>query len=593
MIFRNAFVALTLLLVTAVSHAAPAITPAETQSQRLNALFEADWQRQLRDSPMTASYVGDPRYNARLPDRSPAAIAAQHAAVRTSLATLEDIDRSTLAASDQLNFDIYRALLEDTIAGFGFRTEWMPVDHQGGIHSFAVSATQVLRFATPRDYRDWTARLRGYGTLTDQTIALMREGMRSGWMPPRAIMSRVPAQIAEQANAAPESSSFYAPFAKMPASIATAEQTMLRADGRAAVTGVVIPALKRFQAFFNDEYLPVTRKSIAAGDLPEGRAYYDYLARSYTTTTLSADEIHRIGLKEVARIRGEMEKIREEVEFNGDLSAFFVHLRTDPKFFHASPDALLTAYRALTRRIDPELVKVFGKLPRTPYGVVPIPASNAPDTTTAYYNGPAADGSRAGNYYVNLYKPESRPIWEMLSLSLHEAVPGHHLQIALALEQPDLPMFRRMSSFTAYVEGWGLYAERLGYDMGLYDDPYDRMGQLAYEMWRAVRLVVDTGMHAKDWSRDRAIAYFKDNAPKTEQDIVNEIDRYIGTPGQALAYKIGQLRISDLRARAEGKLGEGFDLRAFHDELLSTGAVPLSVMEQRMDVWIAARAAEQ
>ncbi len=563
----------------------------EAQSKALHALFEADWQRQLRDDPMTASYVGDARYNDRLPDLRPGAIAAQQEAVRTSLAALERIDREELTAADQLNYDIYLALLQDTVAGQRFRTELMPVDHEGGVHSFAVSATQVLRFATSRDYRDWIARLRGYGALADQTIALMREGLRTGWTPPQAILVRAPAQIAAQANATPEASSFYAPFAKMPDSIPAAEQSMLRKEAHAAVAEVVLPALKRFQTFFNDEYFPGARKSIAAGDLPDGKPYYDYLARSYTTTELSADAIHVIGLKEVARIRAEMEKIRQEVKFEGSLAEFFTHLRTDSKFFHTSPEALLTAYRAMSRRIDPELLKVFGKLPRTPYGIVPIPASSAPDTTTAYYNGPAADGSRAGNYFVNLYKPDSRPIWEMMPLSLHEAVPGHHLQIALALEQPDQPMFRRMSSVTAYVEGWALYAERLGYDMGLRDDPYDRMGQLAYDMWRAVRLVVDTGMHAKGWSRARAIAYFKDNAPKTEQDITNEIDRYIGTPGQALAYKIGQLKISELRARGESKLGDGFDLRAFHDELLGTGAVPLSVMETRMEAWIADRAA--
>ncbi len=590
---RHAFLlALVLLVLSPALGAAskPANTRSGIETQRLEALFEADWQRQLRESPMTASYYGDSRYNDRLPDRSPDAIKSQQAAVRASLATLEGIDRDALAEDDQLDYDIYRTLLQDAIAGYAFHTEWMPVDHQGGIHSFAVSAMQVLPFATAKDYRDWTARLRAYGVLTDQTIALMREGMRSGWTPPRAIMSRVPAQIAEQAGASPEASSFYAPFSKMPSSIPAADQATLRADGRAAVEDVVLPALKRFQAFFNDEYFPKTRESVAAGELPDGRAYYEYLARSYTTTSLGADEIHAIGLREVARIRGEMEKIRKEVKFDGDLAAFFVHLRTDPKFFHATPEALLTAYRALTRRIDPELVKVFGKLPRTPYGVVPIPDSTAPDTTTAYYSGAAADGSRAGYYYVNLYKPSTRPIWEMMPLSLHEAVPGHHLQFALALEQPELPMFRRTAYFTAYSEGWGLYAERLGYDMGLYDDPYDRMGQLAYDMWRAVRLVVDTGLHAKGWSRDRAIAYFKDNAPKTEQDIVNEIDRYIGTPGQALAYKIGQLRISALRARAESTLGEDFDLRAFHDELLASGSVPLSVLEARMDAWITARA---
>jgi len=561
-------------------------------AKELHALFEADWQRQLRENPLAASDIGDLRYNHLLPDRSPAAIARQQAGVRRSLEKLEALDRAALSEADRLNYDIYRTLLKDSIASFAFRTELMPVDQRGGVHALAVSATQYVRFATAKDYRDWTARLRSFGTYTDQTIALMREGMRTGWTPPRAIMSRVPKQIAEQAGAKPEASSFYAPFVKMPKSISAAEQARLRNEGAKAVTEIVLPALQRFQTFFNDEYLPATRETVAAGALPEGKAYYEYLARSYTTTELSADEIHAIGLGEVARIRAAMEKIRKEVKFEGSLGEFFEHLRTDPKFFHKTPEELLNAYRALTRRMDPELVKVFGKLPRTPYGVVPIPASSAPDTTTAYYNGPAADGSRAGNYYVNLYKPESRPIWEMVPLSLHEAVPGHHLQIALSLEQPEQPMFRRLSPFTAFVEGWGLYAERLGHDMGLYDDPYDRMGQLAYEMWRAVRLVVDTGMHAKGWSRDRAIAYFKDNAPKTEQDIVNEIDRYIGTPGQALAYKIGQLKISELRARGEAKLGEKFDVRAFHDELMSTGAVPLSVLEARMDAWIMARAAD-
>ncbi len=558
-----------------------------TAVRELHALFEDDWQRRLRESPMLASNIGDARYNDRLPDRSLEAIGKQQSGVRESLARLEAIDRNALDPQDQLNHDIYATVLRNEIAGFRFRTELMPVDQRGGLHQFAVGATQSLRFASAKDYRDWTARLRAFDTLTDQTITLMREGMRTGWTPPRAIMSRVPKQIAEQAGATPETSSFYAPFLKMPESIPSREQTELRDDGRQAVAEAVLPSLKRFQKFFNEEYLPATRETVAAGELPEGKAYYEHLARSYTTTALSADEIHAIGLGEVARIRAAMEKIRVEVKFEGSLTEFFEHLRTNPKFFHESPDELLTAYRALTRRIDPELVKVFGKLPRTPYGVIPIPAASAPDTTTAYYNRPAADGSRAGNYYVNLYKPESRPTWEMMPLSLHEAMPGHHLQIALSLEQPGQPMFRRMSPFTAFVEGWGLYAERLGYDMGLYDDPYDRMGQLAYDMWRAVRLVVDTGMHAKGWSRERAIAYFKDNAPKTEQDIVNEIDRYIGTPGQALAYKIGQLKISELRARGEAKLGDAFDVRAFHDELMSIGAVPLSVLEAHMDAWFA------
>lgn len=560
---------------------------AASEAVRLSALFDADWERQLRESPLTASYVGDARYNDRLPDLAPDAIGRRQRETRESLATLEAIERASLSPEDQLNFDIYRTLLRDDIEGQKFRTELMPVDHQGGVHTFAVSAMQILRFNSAKDFRDWTLRLRTYGTFVDQNIALMREGMRTGWMPPRAILVRVPAQIEAQSAATVEDSSFYAPFRDMPARISEPERDALQRDAKAVIAEVVQPALQRFGKFFNEEYLPKARDSIAAGALPDGRAFYDHLARSYTTTDLGADEIHAIGLKEVERIRAAMEKIRVEVGFEGTLAEFFEHLRTDSKFFHKSPEALLTAYRALTRRIDPELVRVFGKLPRTPYGVVPIPASSAPDTTTAYYNGPAADGSRAGNYFVNLYKPETRPIWEMVPLSLHEAMPGHHLQIALALEQSGQPMFRRMSQFTAYVEGWGLYAERLGYDMDLYADPYDRMGQLAYEMWRAVRLVVDTGMHAKGWSRQRAIDYFKENAPKTEQDIVNEIDRYIATPGQALAYKIGQLRISALRERAAARLGDDFDLRAFHDEVLESGAVPLSVLETRMDAWIA------
>ncbi|MGY6518427.1 MAG: DUF885 domain-containing protein [Lysobacteraceae bacterium] len=563
---------------------------AATPAERLHALFEADFQRQLEANPLLATALGDNRYNHRLPDLSAAAREAQREATRASLATLLAIDREALDEADRLNHDIYRTLLEERIEAFQWPSELMPVSHRGGVHSLAEGWRQSWRPQTVADHEAWIARLRGYGDLVDGTIALMEEGMAAGWVPPRATMQRVPAQIAAQIVDDPADSAFFLPFTRLPASIPAAEQARLDAQAREAMDTVVLPALRRFQAFFNDTYLPATRQGVGISELPDGRAYYDHLARRFTTTDLGSARIHAIGLAEVERIRGEMEAVRREVGFDGDLAAFFEYLRTDPKFYHDTPEALLEAYQAMTRRIDPELVKVFRTFPRMPYGVVPIPDAIAPDTTTAYYSRPAVDGSRAGYYFVNLYRPETRPTWEMMALSLHEGVPGHHFQIALAMEMPEQPMFRRMSQFTAFIEGWGLYAERLGYDMGLYDDPYDRMGQLAYDMWRAVRLVVDTGLHAKGWSRQQAIDYFIANAPKSEHDITNEIDRYIGNPGQALAYKIGQMRISELRERANERLGADFDLRAFHDRLLADGALPLSVLEARMDAWIDAQA---
>ena len=588
-------VLLLVLLLSPAAGAAPldsGAKPADVgASAALHALFDDDYQRQLREDPLGADYLGDSRYDDRLPDLSPAGLAAHQQAEHDSRRRLLAIDRSRLSAADQLNYDIYRRQIEERIAGFRFHDEQMPVTQQGGVHVLADAALQLLRFDRDKDYANWIARLRAYGSYTDQTIALMRQGMASGWLPPKAIMQRVPAQIAAQLRPAPEDSAYYAPFKTMSANVPAARQAALRGQALAAMSEVVIPALQRFQRFFNDEYLPVCRDSVAAGDLPDGKAYYDYLAHAHTTTDLSAEQIHQIGLQEVERLRGEMEKIRVEVGFKGDLAAFFIYLRNDPKFHYNDPKQLLTAYRATAKLIDPQLTRLFGTLPRTPYGVVPIPANISADNTTAYYSPGTVDGRRAGNYYVNLYKPETRYLWEMLPLTLHESVPGHHLQISLANELPEQPMFRRTAGFTGFVEGWALYAEQLGYDMDLYADPYDRMGQKTYEMWRAVRLVVDTGLHAQGWTRQQAIDYFKANAPKSELDITNEIDRYLATPGQALAYKIGQMKISQLRAQAQSRLGEHFDLRAFHDQLLGAGALPLSVLEQRMHAWMDAQAA--
>jgi len=582
------------LVFTAAAVVALSAPPLRAQSgdatTALHQLFDAEWERGLVESPENASANGDPRFNDRWTDYSLGAIEKREGEDRAALDRLHAIDRAALAPADQINYDTFEWELQHAVARQKFHEYLQPVSHQGGVQT-ADGIAEILPFASARDYRDWLGRMAAIPTLVEQSIALMREGVRQGNVPPKVLMQRVPAQIAAQVVDDPEKSPFYRPFLKFPDAIPQAERADLQARAKQVIGGQVVPAYRSLATYFNDEYLPHARDSIAATDLPDGKAYYDFLAGYYTTTDLTAAQVHAIGLKEVARIRAEMEKVKDSTGFKGSMAEFFTYLRTDPKFFEKTPDALLERYRATAKRIDPELVKVFRTIPRQPYGVRPIPDNIAPDTTTAYYQPGASDGSRPGYYYVNLYKPEVRPTWEMMPLTLHESVPGHHFQFARGLELTDAPMFRKTAYFVAYGEGWGLYAEQLGYPMGLYDDPYDRFGQLTYEMWRAVRLVVDTGMHAMGWSRQQAIDYFKANAAKTDQDIVNEIDRYIGTPGQALAYKIGQMKISGLRDKARRELGPKFDIRDYDDAVLETGSVPLDVLEKHIDAWIAARKA--
>jgi uncharacterized protein (DUF885 family) len=563
---------------------------AATPAQALDALFAREWERALREEPESASAQGDTRYDDQWTDLSPQAIASREAGDRAALEQLHAIDRAALSADQQLNYDTFEWLMQRAVERQKFREYLRPIDHKHG-PQLADEIIEVMPFATPADYRKYIQRMAALPVKIDQTIALMQEGAKTSNTPPRVLMERVPAQIAAQIVEDPARSPFYRPFLKPADGISASERAALQAQARDAIRDRLMPALRKLQSYVRDEYLPRTRTSVAAADLPDGKAYYDFLVRFQTTTDLSAEQIHETGLKEVARLRAAMEALKSEIGFKGTMSELFTDLRTDPKFYYKTPGELLNAYRALAKRIDPELVRVFRVIPRLPYGVREIPATAAPDTTAAYYQPGAADGSRAGYYYVNLYKPESRPTWEMMPLTLHEAVPGHHFQFARALELPDAPMFRRTAYFVAYGEGWALYAEQLGYDMGLYDDPYDRFGQLTYEMWRAVRLVVDTGIHVKGWSREKAIAYFKDNAAKTELDIVNEIDRYIGDPAQALAYKIGQMKISEVRARARKALGSKFDLRDFDDAVLAIGSVPLTALEAHMDRWIAEREA--
>jgi uncharacterized protein (DUF885 family) len=578
-------------IAVAPSHAqGPATKPTST-TKRLHALFDAEWQRGLRESPESATVFGDHRYDDRWTDLSLAAIATRAAADRAALAQLRAIPRGALSAADQLHRDTLEWQLSRSVERQRFAEHLLPLTHQRGPQQ-ADDISQLMPFNNAADYRQWLARMAAVPTLVEQTVALMQQGLKAGLTPPRVLMDRVPAQIAAQVVSEATQSPFYRPLLKFPDTIAATERADLQREAQALIREQIVPAFSHLQRYLADEYLPRTRTSIAATERPdaaEGRAYYDFLAAYYTTTPLSAEQIHQTGLQEVARLRAAMDKVKEETGFKGSMAEFFQHLRRDPKFFKTTPAELLDSYRALSKRIDPELVKISKHIPRLPYGVRAIAEHIAPDSTTAYYQPGADDGSRPGYYYVNLFRPEVRPLWEMVPLSLHEAVPGHHFQIARAAELRDMPTFRRHAYFVAYGEGWALYAEKLGYDMGLYDDPYDRFGQLTYEMWRAVRLVVDTGMHSKGWSRERAMAYFTEHAAKTEQDIVNEIDRYIGDPGQALAYKVGEMVISDLRAQATREMGVRWDLRDFNDEVLATGSVPLPVLQRHMQAWIARR----
>lgn len=570
---------------------------AQTAIQKLHALFAAEWEYELREYPEFATGLGDRRYNDRWMDWSLEAVYRRQQHEKEVLRRLETIKRDLLPAEEQLNHDLFQYQYRMRVEGHPYftgvhlgwgQTYLMPVNQLTGPQIDIPQVVNATPFEKAVDYRKYLKRLEKLPAVLDQTIVLLKEGLAEGWTPPRVTLAEVPNQIKSLMRDDWPKNPLYKPFLKFPADINPAVQEEIRSRAEKILRKQVIPAYQKLLEYFKDEYLPRTRQTDGAWALPDGPDFYRYRARYFTTTDLSPQEIHKIGLREVKRIRAEMKKIIKKTGFSGTIQEFARSLRKNPKFYYRTAEELLRGYRDIAKRIDPELVHLFGKLPRMPYGVRPIPAFQAPSSPAAYYNDPAPDGSRAGYFYANTYRLDTRPKFEMEALTLHEAVPGHHLQIALAQELEGLPNFRKHAGYTAYVEGWALYSEGLGYELGMYQDPYSQFGQLSYELWRAGRLVVDTGLHYLKWTRQQAIDYLKENTPTSEHEITVEVDRYIVWPGQALGYKIGQLKIMELRNLAQKELGERFDLKAFHDLVLSQGAVPLKMLEKMVRDYIKA-----
>jgi len=553
------------------------------EDRRFLRIVDSEWQRSIDENPLYASYMGDKSSNQDWPDLSEETLRIRQKKTRDVLREIKKIDSQKLSEENKLNHRLFLYNYERSVRGQQFDSHLLVFGQRGGIQLEHETA-ESLGFMTRQDYLDWIARLEKLPNYIEQHITLARLGVERNVTAPRILMERVARQIQLQLVDEPTDSPFFNVFEEMSETID--DRSEITEKAIQVISEAVIPSYQKFSDFFVNEYLPASRTSIGVADLPNGNAWYENLARYHTSTELTPEEIHQIGLSEVKRIRSEMNKIIERVGWEGTFDEFLNFLRTDPQFYYETSEELLQAYLATSKELDPKIVPLFKVLPRMPYGIRPIPEESAPDTTTAYYMRPSADGSRAGYYYVNLYKPEVRPKYEIEVLSVHEAVPGHHLQIALAMEIENIPNFRKYSGYTAYVEGWGLYSESLGYDMGLYQDPYSEFGALTYDMWRAIRLVVDTGMHYKGWSREQAIDFFKENAAKTEQDIVNEVDRYLIMPGQALAYKIGQLKIMELKQKSKESLGEKFDIKEFHHVILGEGALPLDVLEEKVNDYI-------
>jgi uncharacterized protein (DUF885 family) len=572
-------------LVAALALQAPAF--AQSASAALTQVFADERAFTFRECPVCATRQGVRDYDAQLGSVTPEAERRRTAANRSFLARLDAIDRVALSVQEQVSYDLFRTMLDERVRMARY-DEWrLPLNSDSGFYSGILQLHESHAPRTVRDYETYIARLNDVPRFFNENIANMRLGMRDGWTLPREIMPGVQQVVDGMRFARAEDLPLWRPFENFPTSVPEADRARLAAAGRQALEQAVIPAFDTFRTFFLSEYAPRARRTIAATALPNGRAYYADLVRDFTTLPdATPRQIHNIGLAEVARIRAEMNAIIAEVGFTGTFAEFTHFLRTDPQFYPTSAEQLLREAAWITREIDAQMPNFFGRIPRTPYTVRPVPAHLAPNYTTGRYSSGAM--GQAGQYWVNTYALDVRPLYVLPALTAHEAAPGHHTQIALARELDNVPEFRRTFSATAFSEGWGLYSERLAAEMGIYHTPYQRFGRLTYEMWRACRLVVDTGMHSMGWSRQRALDYLTENTSLTSHEIRTEIDRYIAWPGQALGYKMGELKILELRRRAETALGERFDIRAFHDAVLENGAVTLPILEQRIDAYIAA-----
>ena len=556
----------------------------ETQDTQFESFLANQWDEGLKDNPIFASNLGDKRFNTKISSNSSGQFKINKAKEEKSLKELQLFNIELLNDENKLNYKLAELSMLNSIERMNFPSYLMRLNQRGGIQSFYETGDRLV-YTSKQDYEDWLTRLNSFVENIDNSLTNNKQGLELGYTQPKLVTRGVIAQISAIINSDIENHPYLKVFKNADESLMSSnEKTDLINRAKTLISNEINPSYKRLHDFLKNEYLSTSRDSIGISDVPNGSKWYEVLSNYHTTTDLSPDEIHDIGLSEIKRIRSEMEKIISDLEWDGDFNSFLNYLRTSPRFYYDNPEDLFNAYLIMSKTIDPLLPKIFKTFPRAPYGVIPIPAESAPFTTTAYYNSPSK--GKPGYFYANLYKPESRPKYEIPVLTVHEAVPGHHFQISIAQELENVPTFRKYQSFTAFIEGWGLYSEELGDHIGLYDDPYDKFGQLTYDMWRAIRLVVDTGMHYKDWSRDDAINLFIENTAKSKLDIENEVDRYIAWPGQALAYKIWQLKILELRSKAEKELGEKYDIKDFHYEVLKRGSLPLDLLEFYINQWI-------